>query len=111
MTNQPLPECRIDCWGIVLGSGDVSALHVHPGSEISGVYYLQVPDNLLPGEGVIRLFDPRPAARYSKIFGGQSTDIVPIPGQVLVFPSWVEHLVTAHTSGVPRISIAWNIVF
>lgn len=111
MTNQPLPKCRIDCWGVVLGPGDISAPHVHPGSEISGVYYLHIPDNLLPGEGVIRLIDPRPAARYSKVFAGQSMNIIPTPGQVLIFPSWIEHLVTAHTSGQARVSVSWNVIF
>ena len=111
MTNQPLPVCRIDCWATVLGAGDISAPHVHPGAELSGVYYLQVPDDLLPGEGVIRLIDPRPGARYSKVFSGQTMNITPTPGQVLVFPSWIEHFVTAHTTGGHRISIAWNVVF
>ena len=44
-----------DCWVNVMPAGVVHSLHLHPGSVISGTYYVAVPD----GAGPIVYEDPR----------------------------------------------------
>lgn len=102
-------QTRIDCWYITLQNNDMSMPHVHPGSEISGCYYLDIPDDLQNNEGAIVLVDPRPAARYSKLFSSSDMIFKPKTGMGLVFPSWLEHYTVPHRSSKLRISIAWNI--
>lgn len=102
-------KTNIECWYIQLGSSDMSLSHVHPGSDISGCYYLDVPQGLLSNQGSIVFVDPRPAARYSRLSNGRQIIINPKPGLGLVFPGWLEHYVIPHSSKDPRISISWNI--
>jgi uncharacterized protein (TIGR02466 family) len=47
------------CWAIVNGKMAANAVHNHPNSILSGVYYLQTPENC----GVISFHDPRQAAQ------------------------------------------------
>lgn len=112
ITGKELENYRIDCWAVLLRSGDVSSLHTHPGSEISGAYYVKVPKQLDAEnrEGQLTLIDPRPAARQSLMFAGKSINVIPEEGKGVIFPSWVEHSVYPHQSDEDRISVSWNIV-
>ena len=47
------------CWAIVNGKYASNALHNHPNSILSGVYYLKTPEK----SGVLSFTDPRSAAR------------------------------------------------
>ena len=47
------------CWAMVNGKYASSALHNHPNSILSGVYYLKTPENC----GGICFSDPRPASQ------------------------------------------------
>lgn len=75
--------------------------HLHPGSVLSGVYYVKVP----PGSGEISFFDPRGerppfGTRYS---------VMPCEGDVILFPSWLVHEVSPTGGNQERISIAFNV--
>lgn len=111
ITGNEMVNFRIDCWAILLRKGDISALHTHPGSDISGAYYIKVPKNLNfeQREGNLVLIDPRPAARQSLLFAGKSIHIKAEEGKGVLFPSWLEHEVYAHHKDEDRISISWNI--
>jgi len=104
-----LNKIKVECWYICLDANDMSLSHVHPGSDISGCYYITVPKETKFNQGAIVFIDPRPAARYSKLLSGRQMIINPKPGLGLVFPGWLEHYVVPHTSREPRISLAWNI--
>lgn len=110
ITGKKLDNYRIDCWAVLLRKGDISSLHTHPGSEISGAYHIKVPTDLEGRDGNLVFIDPRPAARQSLIFAGKSLAYQPMESKGVVFPSWVEHEVYPHFSDQDRISISWNIV-
>jgi len=95
--------------------GSHNTAHVHPGAEISGVFYIAVP----PGSGQIVFRDPRPQSEMSrlhtkdgKIFKSQAPrfSVSPTVGNLLLFPSWLMHHVEPGTDqeGL-RISMAFNI--
>ncbi len=100
-------------WGVSLKAGHSQELHVHPTAHISGVYYVAVPPGA-QGEtstaGKIRFYDPRPRANMNQLFT-QITRHSEIPkaGDVLVFPSWLEHSVAAFEGDGDRICIAFNV--
>jgi uncharacterized protein (TIGR02466 family) len=80
-------------------------VHVHPGSWYSGVYYLQCSDN----SGGISFTDPRPAADMS-IFNKQEINTIkPNTGDLILFPSWLPHLVEPNYDKNHRISVSFNI--
>jgi len=95
--------------------GSHNTAHVHPGAEISGVFYIAVP----PGSGQIVFRDPRPQSEMSrlhtkdgKIFKSLAPrfSVSPSVGNLLLFPSWLMHQVEPGTGqeGL-RISMAFNI--
>jgi uncharacterized protein (TIGR02466 family) len=104
---------KIDsCWAIVNGKLASNSVHNHPNSILSGVYYLQAPEN----SGVISFSDPRSAAQ---VLVPPMTEFSPwtLPkisyqpqaGTMLLFPSWLLHGVEMNMSSELRISLSFNI--
>ncbi len=91
-----------------------NALHEHPESVVSGVYYVQSDEK----SGHLRFRDPRAGKRMNpwpvaedKKSDQRHWDRVshkPIAGRLIMFPSWLEHDVEANLSDQERISISFN---
>ena len=105
----------INSWVNCSPAGSHNSAHVHPGAEISGVFYISIP----PESGQIVFRDPRPQSEMSllqskagKIFKALSprVPVSPEPGDLLLFPSWLMHQVEPGRGqkGL-RISMALNI--
>jgi uncharacterized protein (TIGR02466 family) len=108
-------------WSIVNRPGSWNRAHIHPGSNWSGVYYVQAPE----GSGDIEFTDPRTAnvfhdLRYSpnrqrpKSCWSKVT-FKPEAGKLLIFPSWLYHSVapnlsTAEGDASERIIISFNLL-
>jgi uncharacterized protein (TIGR02466 family) len=116
-------DWHLQGWANVNRFGDYHNLHNHPHSWASGTYYVQVPapdadattgrDDLNPG--CISFFDPRPQANMNAIRGDGQVDpefrILPKPGEILLWPAFIHHLVHPNLSReTPRISISFNVV-
>lgn len=108
----------IDGWANVLAAGDYNGPHNHPNATWSGVYYLTgVPAAAGQGDasalgGKIEFFDPRPAAGMvyaSDNMLQRRCLFTPRPGCMLVFPSWLQHMVHPHQGAGERQSIAFNV--
>ena len=107
---------RLEGWANVLDGGGYNSPHSHPNAEWSGVYY--VTGNPRNGDGTgfdgkLELFDPRPGAALhyregSNLYGRFLLD--PHPGQVVLFPGWVQHQVHPYRGTEPRVSIAFNVL-
>ena len=86
--------------------------HLHPGSQISGVYYVDDGGSRLDG---VRLVDPRPQASMVPTpakwtFGmGEHVRVQAVPGLFVLFPSWLQHYVVAHEGSGTRTSISFNV--
>jgi len=109
--HHPLNEnnCRTVCWAMVMREGDYSSVHTHPNSDLSGVFYLQIPENLPENEGNLVFIDPRGGARGSRLLGSQEKRQAPVEGHGWIFPSWLDHYVQSHFTGGTRISLSWNV--
>jgi uncharacterized protein (TIGR02466 family) len=108
-------------WANVNRFGDYHDLHNHPHSYLSGTYYVDMPsaaaeagtrNDLSPG--AISFFDPRPQANMTAIRGDAQISpqltIQPRPGMILMWPSFLHHLVHPNLSRQKRISISFNLV-
>jgi len=99
-------------WACVNKHKDLNTVHAN-GNEfhLSGVYYVQVPDN----SGDIAFRDPRPAAINSSthsIFGYGDTELFrPVNNMLLIFPSFLEHFVLPNESHDDRVTISFDIRF
>jgi uncharacterized protein (TIGR02466 family) len=99
-------------WGAILREGNTQGIHVHPYANVSGVYYVAAPPAALESSGdggKICFYDPRPRANMNQL-PRQITRrrMAPMPGDLILFPSWLEHSVSAFQGPGERISIAFN---
>ena len=99
-------------WANINPKGSYNTTHNHPGCDLSGVYYVKVPE----GEcGNINFIDPRPALNYGNSFivqryvGGDSVPRFPVEGCMYVFPSSLQHSVGTNETDEDRISISFNL--
>jgi uncharacterized protein (TIGR02466 family) len=85
--------------------------HIHPGCLISGVYYTKVPEN--SGAiyfnnpvgnfcGLTRFISNNPELKSFREFPAEE-------GDLLLFPSWLDHGVLPNMSDGERISISFNV--
>lgn len=103
---------RMKAWAILAPADGVETWHTHDNGWLSGVYYLDVPDDLSLGDdkaGAIefgwtdRLLD-------EQIRAGLPHHIVhPEPGMLLLFPSHIHHRTWPHGRKTDRICIAFDI--
>ena len=107
-------DLSFDSWANVLREGEYNTLHTHPNAVWSGVYYVNGNEKLddKPFSGKLELIDPRPGAsthynEHSTLYG--RCLLSPIAGQVVIFPSWLQHQVHPYFGKTPRISIAFNV--
>jgi len=123
-------EWSMQGWANINRCGDYHNLHNHPHSYLSGTYYVQVPrsnndkqadsqrttgagrSDLNPG--AISFFDPRPQANMTAIGGDGQIDpelrIQPEPGLILLWPSFLHHLVHPNLSDDLRVSVSFNVL-
>ena len=99
-------------WVNILGEGGSHSGHIHPGSVISGTYYVSLPD----GAGTLKMEDPRltfmmgapqpedDAPELAKRF----VYLEPKEGHALFWESWLRHEVIPNRSEDPRVSISFN---
>ena len=109
------PPAKVDFilwgWAVSYKAGHTQGLHVHPNANVSGVYYVTAPPATLePGDaGKISFYDPRPRATMAQLpFQATRHRIAPVPGDMYLFPSWLEHSVSAFQGEGTRICIAFN---
>jgi len=99
------------CWAVVNGKMASGALHCHPNSFLSGVYYVSTTEET----GNIFFQDPRPGANMSACPVTEFTpwtirqvSYQPSPGGMLIFPSWLYHGVGPNLSETLRVSLSFN---
>jgi len=108
-----LNENTLQFWININNQENYNAIHNHPCSFLSGVYYVKVPKN----SGNIIFHHPNPLMKfwyqqYTKTLSHESHPTVfvePKENKLVIFPSWLEHVVEPNKSKKDRISIAFNI--
>ncbi len=102
------------CWANVSARGAGHPIHNHPNNFLSGVYYVITQK----GADTINFHDPRiqtgmirpPVTELT----AENTDQVVVEakaGAILLFPSWLQHSVSANQSDGERVSVSFNIMF
>ena len=101
-------------WININERGHSNISHIHPGSSISTVVYIQVDEDT--GAIVFR-DDYTPMKHYPKIPFPSTRSllrpaeaILPTQGMFLAFPGWVSHEVQPSNSNLTRISLAANLM-
>lgn len=92
--NIPEPWEYSGIWSIRMNEGGYMLPHIHPHGRISGVCYIEIPDNT---SALLQIGEI-----------GEET-IVPAVGMVVMFPSWLPHGTTEYKGKIPRLVVGFDI--
>ena len=99
-------------WSIVNEGGALNQKHHHSNSDISAAYYVSAYENC----GDIVFYDPRharvyksPVAKSPNTLNATINSVKPVPGLLVLFPSYLEHSVNPNLSNKKRIVISFNL--
>ena len=102
----------LHAWANVNGPGDFNRFHTHPGSTWSGTYYVDPGAPADADEGTsLHFFDPclgRANTFLQPVLPSRHS-VRPVPGLMVLFPSYMPHMVFPHQGERERISIAFNL--
>jgi tetratricopeptide (TPR) repeat protein len=103
-------KCSLNAWAVVLGSEGRQRVHRHPDGWLSGVFYVHAPrsekdaafsgDLVLGGVEETLGLDPPWGTRR----------IEPVPGRLVLFPSFMPHATTPSGIEGQRISVAFDVI-
>ena len=102
-------------WANINSPGGYNRPHLHPNSHFSGVYYIKTQENC----GHLVFNEPRSGAHMTMPIRKEGrppkhlwkeVHIDPIPGRIIMFPSWLWHCVEPNKSNDIRISVSFNFV-
>ena len=105
---------QVDCWANISRRGHYNSVHDHPGAMWSGVYSISggEPDGDDPFNGKLELLDPRVGVNMPRLeqglFGGRYL-VDSLPGLMVMFPSWLKHMVHPFSGSRERISTSFNV--
>jgi uncharacterized protein (TIGR02466 family) len=102
-----------ESWCHITRDGGYHDVHIHPNSSWSAIYYLDCGDMSMPTRnGINRFFRPY---NTSYTDGGQAwmtanttIDIAAEPGQLIVFPSWIQHSALPYHGEQERYILSFN---
>lgn len=100
----------VRAWVNVNRNGDFNRVHTHPGSTWSGTYYVDTGEPEVEGGAPIHLFDPCQGRANTFLQPWLPTSVQQRPeaGLMILFPSYLPHMVFVHQGRGARISIAFN---
>lgn len=102
-----------NCWVTVSPPGASNNMHTHPGSILSGVYYIQAET----GSSPLVVHDPR-ATRVHCMPPGQPVTpntasqiaLTAATGRLYMFPGWLPHSVHENSNDSDRVVFSFNMV-
>ncbi len=99
-------------WALSQYAGDYNAMHVHPGTNVSGVIYLKVPEQINlenAPDGCISFWSNQPLEPVNLQFGANKT-MIPKEGDLLMFPSYLPHAVYPFRGPGERRIVSFNAI-
>jgi tetratricopeptide (TPR) repeat protein len=103
-------KCSLSAWAVVLGPEGHQRLHRHPDGWLSGVFYVRAPssgkDRAYSGDLVLGAADESIGVKLP----WETRNIEPIPGRLVLFPSYTPHATVFSQAVGDRISVAFDII-
>jgi len=87
------------------GPGGLNRNHVHPQTDLSGVFYVSTPEDC----GNIVFYNPLTVSVMSRCNREENVHYTPERGKFVIFPSWLYHSVRPNKGNGFRRSIAFNL--
>ncbi len=100
----------LQSWAVIYGATGRQNPHRHPRGWLSGVFYVAAPrpegENAFRGSLVLGALEPR----YAVAPPWGTKEIAPVPGRLVMFPSYVPHATEEPGIEGARISVAFDVV-
>ena len=111
-----LSKAKMQMWLNINKPGDFNTKHNHPGSDLSGVFWVKS----LQKSGNLTFHSPNFMTQFGqinsikdeigkKLFITPTIEIEPLEGVIVLFPSDLTHAVQKNNSDEDRISVSFNI--
>ena len=111
-----LSKAKMQMWININKPGDFNIKHNHPGSDLSGVFWVKS----LQRSGDLTFYSPNVMTQIAqinsikdeigkKLFITPTVEIQPLEGVIVLFPSDLTHSVQKNNSDEDRISVSFNI--
>jgi tetratricopeptide (TPR) repeat protein len=104
-------RAQLTAWAVVYSKDGRQKPHRHPGGWLSGVFYVAAarPDgsNAYRGPLIVGALDP---AQHGVEPPWGTLEVEPVPGRLVMFPSYVPHATEATGIEGTRISVAFDVV-
>jgi len=98
-------------WGVILEAGGAQAPHMHPIGWLSGVYYVELPQDMDEGAGHGGWLEfGAPPERYVLATVPETHVVQPAEGRLVLFPSYFYHRTLPFMSGGSRVCIAFDVI-
>ena len=107
----PPAKAGLDVWATLFGGDGYELSHLHPSGWLSGVYYVSAPR--LPDEsgfGGALLLGALDKERHAVDPPWEVRRIEPVPGRLVLFPSYVPHATEPSGLAGERISVAFDVI-
>lgn len=110
-------ELDMHSWFHITRKGGFQSLHNHPNASWSAIYCVDPGDGATPESGAVRFHDPRTGCdmyrdpsveRLQSPYRIGPWQLSHKPGQMIAFPSYLQHEVFPYTGDRPRIVVALN---
>lgn len=99
-------HATLKTWALLFDSRGHQVLHHHPGPWLTGVYYVTAPTGS-PRPGALRIGSV--PAWVGRSPPWTAIDLEPVPGTLVLFPSFVPHETLPTGSDETRISVAFDV--
>ena len=118
MLRSDVKGCFRELWYNINGRDSYNVMHSHPDSHLSGVFWIKTPKD----SGELVFFHPNAfncateyqwyKDEYRDMYGLYAhIAITPMPGRMVLFPSYLYHRVERNNSRQDRISCSFNLKF
>lgn len=101
-------RATLNAWALIFRGAGRQLVHHHPEAWLTGVYYVAAGGGAGAGGGAIRI-GSRPLALRDMDTPWQPIEIEPVPGTLILFPSYVPHETLPPEQGTERISVAFDV--
>ena len=101
---------RLAPWTVVYPPDGRQLPHIHPGGWATGVYYVQTPPSDIPDGGALVLGGISHFPNRKHVVQLPTRVIRPQAGEMVFFPSWLQHHTIATGSPIPRICLPFDVV-
>lgn len=102
---------RLKSWAVVYGAEGGQKAHRHPSGWLSGVFYVTAPrphgENAYRGPLVLGALDP---VEHGVEPPWGTLDVEPVPGRLVMFPSYLPHAIQPSGIEDARISVAFDVI-